>query len=304
MTSDAAARGEPRGDMSGAIFPWTTPKLFRSDEVPPWYAHNTFILTAYRPVTKSTRLCVQSLAYLHNETVNIYSHLIPAILSLVVSHVFSRDFAERYPHASWKDEFMFRIFLTTCVICFGTSAAYHTLICHSRTFADLWVRLDYVAIVVQIVGSFIPGLYFAFYCEPNLQKLYWTMIVSLGALTATVVLNPSFQGPKWKRLRLSTFVATGFSAFAPIIHATSIFPYAQLDQQSGLRYYFLEGFSILVGVGFYAAHFPESWKPNRYDICGASHQIFHLAVVAGAVAHYYGILTAFEWNYQNQRCRW
>jgi adiponectin receptor len=44
----------------------------------------------------------------------------------------------------------------------------------------------------------------------------------------------------------------GFSAFAPIIHAASIFPYGQLDQQSGLRYYFLEGFLILVGVGFYA----------------------------------------------------
>ena len=73
---------------------------------------------------------------------------------------------------------MFRVFLSTCVICFGTSAAYHTLICHSHAFAELWVRLDYVGIVVQIVGSFIPGIYFAFYCEPRLQKVYWAMVSS------------------------------------------------------------------------------------------------------------------------------
>ena len=182
MTSEPAARREPRGYFSGSIFPRAVPKLHSSDEVPSWYAHNAFILSAYRPVTKSTRLCVQSLAYLHNETINVYSHLIPAIVSLLWSYSFSRTFTERFPHASWMDEFVFRIFLTTCVICFGTSAAYHTLICHSKTFADLWVRLDYVAIVVQIVGSFIPGLYFAFYCEPNLQRLYWSMVCTQGRI--------------------------------------------------------------------------------------------------------------------------
>lgn len=49
-------------------------------------------------------------------------------------------------------------------------------------------------------------------------------------------------------------------------------------------------------------HFPESWKPVRFDILGASHQTFHIFVVLGAVVHLYGILTAFEWNYQNPRC--
>jgi adiponectin receptor len=59
---------------------------------------------------------------------------------------------------------------------------------------------------------------------------------------------------RWKTLRLSTFIATGLSAFVPIIHAASIFPYDQLDQQAGLRYYYLEGFLILIGVGFYAVN--------------------------------------------------
>lgn len=120
------------------------------------------------------------------------------------------------------------------------------------------------------------------------------------------------------------FVSTGFSAFAPIIHAVLIFPYDQLDKQAGLRYYYVEGALILIGVIFYVVcqppislrrlecdtdisicqtHFPESWKPVRFDILGASHQIFHVFVVLGAAVHLYGILAAFEWNYKNPRCQ-
>jgi adiponectin receptor len=155
---------------------YTSVNLHSSHEVPSWYAHNSFILTGYRPVTKSIPLCLRSLSYLHNETVNIYSHLIPGIFVLLASYSFECYFTTRFPQATWADELVFRIFLTTSVVCFGTSAAYHTLICHSQWYASLWVKADYVAIIGQIVGSFIPGLYFGFYCEPKLQKLYWSMV--------------------------------------------------------------------------------------------------------------------------------
>ena len=45
------------------------------------------------------------------------------------------------------------------------------------------------------------------------------------------------QSKKWSILRLCTFVAKVFSAFARIIHAASMFPYEQPDKQAGLRYY-------------------------------------------------------------------
>ena len=104
----------------------------------------------------------------------------------------------------------------------------------------------------------------------------------------------------------------------------------QLDKQAGLRFYYLEGILILAGVWFYAVgppksdcsitlisihvlalsvahsllqtHFPEIRWPGLFDIWGASHQIFHVFVVLGAVSHFYGILSAFDWNYNNPRC--
>lgn len=82
--------------------------------------------------------------------------------------------------------------------------------------------------------------------------------MSLGIVTGFVVLHPRLQSKRWKNLRTSSFVATGLSAFAPIVHAASIFPYDQLNKQAGLIYYYLEGLSILIGVVFYTVSYTFS----------------------------------------------
>ena len=50
------------------------------------------------------------------------------------------------------------------------------------------------------------------------------------------------------------------------------------------------------------SHFPERWKPERFDIWGASHQIFHVFVVLAAVIHMYALFAVFDWIYKNSQC--
>lgn len=168
--SDSPLLKEP-GNPSG-------PRLLNRDEIPSWYGHNQYIRTSYRPVTPSISRCLSSLLYLHNETVNVYSHLIPATIALLGNGLLYAYYSTSVPDATWVDQLVFHIYLTTSVICFGISSAYHTFLCHSARYTDLWGRLDYVAIVFQILGSFISGIYIGFYCEPHLQKLYWSMVRS------------------------------------------------------------------------------------------------------------------------------
>jgi adiponectin receptor len=151
-------------------------RLLLNTQVPTWYAHNDYILTGYRPVTMSIWLCIESLTYLHNETMNIYTHLVPSVLALFGNACIAWYFESRFPGATWPDRLVFHVYLTTSVICFGMSSAYHTFLCHSEPYADLWGRIDYLSILVQILGSFVSGIYIGFYCEPGLQKLYWTMV--------------------------------------------------------------------------------------------------------------------------------
>ncbi|KAI0483656.1 hypothetical protein F4859DRAFT_512304 [Xylaria cf. heliscus] len=55
-------------------------------------------------------------------------------------------------------------------------------------------------------------------------------------------------------------------------------------------------------LGADETHFPESWAPQKFDIWGASHQIFHLFVVLSAAIHVWGILTVYDWVYNNPQC--
>lgn len=277
-------------------------QLLQASEVPPWLATNPFLLTGYRSVYGSVPLCVESLLFMHNETVNIYSHLIPAAIALVSNYFLNLHWRERYPTASMADQLAIHAYLTSSVICFGISSTYHTLDCHSQNLSSLWNRFDYAAIILQTVGSFISGIYVTFYCMRDLQRLYWTMTGVLGLLSTIIVVHPRFQGRKWRKVRVATFVATGLSGLFPVVHASFIYPYEEWNQRAAIGYYVVEGMTLLVGTIFYATHFPESWKPVTFDIWGASHQIFHVLVVISSVIHLRALFSVFDWIYKNPVC--
>ncbi|KAF2108067.1 mPR-like GPCR protein [Lophiotrema nucula] len=276
-------------------------RLLSRNQVPAVSAHNRYILRGYRPVTASLTLSVRSLACLHLELVNIFTHLIPAILLSALPYHLYWHMAVRFPNAALADEVILRSYLTTSVMYLGVSSMYHMLLCHSERCSGFWSCLDYVAIIIQIVSSFVSRIYLGFYCEPHLQKAYWTLVSVLCCATGVVLLNQRFQNSRWRSTRIGIFIAIGLSAFAPILHAVHIFPYAQLDKQAGLSYY-TEGSVILVGVVFYAVDVLR--RPGSFDLWGASHQIFHVCVVIGIAIHLCSIFKAFEWNYVHQRCEW
>ncbi len=86
----------------------------------------------------------------------------------------------------------FTAFFIGSIICLGFSATYHTIQCHSHSVSKQFNKLDYVGIVVMIVGSFLPALHYGFYCHPHFQLAYSLAIVSLGGLAMYVVIAPSY----------------------------------------------------------------------------------------------------------------
>ncbi|KAL8732763.1 MAG: hypothetical protein Q9166_002544 [cf. Caloplaca sp. 2 TL-2023] len=183
--------------------------LLDYDQIPTWHQDNEYIRSGYRPESKSTYLCFASWAYIHNETANIFTHLIPAVLS---------------------------------------------------------------------------------------------MISILSTATVIILLNPKLQGLRYRTLRVCTFVFTGLSGFAPLVHGIQLFGVKQMNRQSGMPFYLLEGLLLIIGALFYATRIPESIKPGKFDIWGCSHQIFHVLVVAATAVHAYGIWEAFDYNYHRRSC--
>lgn len=84
----------------------------------------------------------------------------------------------------------------------------------------------------------------------------------MGLLNVYLIIKDRYGSKNWLTSRLLPFLAMGFSALIPIIHAALIFPYDQLQKQSGLHYYYLEGVFMLLGVLFLAVSprpIPELW---------------------------------------------
>jgi adiponectin receptor len=156
------------------------PVLLSFDEMPDWFRHesNQLILHSYRPTSGSAHASFHSWLYMHNETVNIYSHLIPAVLFLFGEWHIQQYLARRYSGFTSTDFIAFSVFVLTAVTCLSLSAIYHTLLDHSKDVEHLCLRLDMLGVVVFILGDLILGIYIVFWCEPLPRNIYWFMVSS------------------------------------------------------------------------------------------------------------------------------
>ena len=155
----------------------TGPFLLNWADLQPWQQDNHYILTHYRPQAHSYMGCLQSLFYLHNESVNIHSHLLGGFLFFFIGvsvYLFESS------QVTVSDVFAFTFFFLGAVTCLGTSATYHLISNHSPEVARYGNQLDYVGIVALIIGSFIPSVYYGFYCDTRLQQRYWAMVSSMN----------------------------------------------------------------------------------------------------------------------------
>lgn len=148
------------------------------NDVPQWMQDNHYIHSGYRPQSNSYSTSFASLGHLHNESVNIYTHLAGALLAALAAGVFYVELRPRFELATPQDLLVFSCYFLGAVACLGMSATYHTILNHSESVAKFGNRLDYIGIIFLIWGSFIPAIYYGFSAEPKLVRLYWTMVCS------------------------------------------------------------------------------------------------------------------------------
>ncbi|KAK8147383.1 hypothetical protein G3M48_001743 [Beauveria asiatica] len=125
------------------------PTLLSFDEMPEWFQHdnNKWILHGYRPISGSARASFRSWCHLPNETVNIYSHLIPAIVFFLGEWFILQYLASKYPRVTSTDFVAFSFFILAATLCYAFSALYHTLMNHSCAVDHFCHRLDMLVFI-------------------------------------------------------------------------------------------------------------------------------------------------------------
>jgi adiponectin receptor len=201
----------------------TTPLLCHWDDLPDWQKDNHYITSGYVRETLSFRKCFHSLVYIHNETGNIYSHLIPSLMSLISIFLAVDYLVPRFPTTSWADHAALICFATGCVACLGMSGLYHCLKCHSIKVAGFGNKLDYLGIVILIEASMISMIYYGLFEDTTLRLVFWALTSGLGVVCAIISLADKFRTPDWRPFRAAMFVAYGLSGILPIFAGIYIY---------------------------------------------------------------------------------
>ena len=68
-------------------------------------------------------------------------------------------------------------------------------------------RLDYCGIAFLEMGSFVPYLYYSFYCRLGVKITYVACIICLGTLCLVVSLWDKFSEPRFRALRAGNCIS-------------------------------------------------------------------------------------------------
>ncbi|KAF9550867.1 hypothetical protein EC957_011414 [Mortierella hygrophila] len=284
-------------------------RLLRFEELPEQWQENKYILSGYRFLSSKTQ-CFQSIFYVHNESGNIWTHLLGFFYFLAVGIYFfsgsnpyfstttmTPTYNLPYVPADGYDKLVFLVFFLAVYKCLLMSSLWHTFaqIAHEGTMKCM-ACLDYVGISVLIAASVVVTEYYGFYCESTFRNSYIAATALFGVAGVVIPWLSWFDQKETRWLRITFFISMAASALLPVFHLMLIQGAAPT-----LEWIFplLKSMgSYLLGVFVYANQYPEKLFPGRFDHLGSSHQLWHLCVLGGVYFHFTAALSFWERRYE------
>ncbi|KAA8642799.1 hemolysin-III family protein [Aspergillus tanneri] len=263
-------------------------QIFHISQVPEWMQWDPYIVHGYRPQLGSFEDCFWSLFYLHNEFINTWSHLLPGLYFMALL-VMAEYWISYVPlDVAFSDILAIQMYMAGSAGCLIFSAAFHATNARSQQVAAAFLKLDYLGIIITISTTCMSVTYFGLYHSAFLQAAYISLTAFCAAIVFWVILDPRMDGVHSGHLRATVFTLLATSGVAPILHV------AAFEGAYGLKRFPLESLSVTltsyaVGTAVYVSRFPEKFWSHRFDLLGASHQIFHVLIVFGHIVHLYGL---------------
>lgn len=256
--------------------------LLAAKAAPP-HAQRPFILGSYRP-RLSLRHALLSVFALHNDTLNVWSHLLgTAWVAMAMVDLSSLDAVVDEARRDCA-----RVFLLSALLGLIMSTLYHLLgPCSSERVNRVLYTADTNGIALCIGGSYYPGIKFAFRCHPQAEHFYGWLVLGLVAACFAAT---NCGGRDAVRVAVLVMVVT--FGLLPLAHWSYVAPAVE-------RATFLPPLLAMFacyGIGFCFFHFrvPERWRPGAFDVWGSSHFWWHLAVFLAIRAWYQSLRNTLQ----------
>ncbi|KAI8898681.1 hemolysin-III related-domain-containing protein [Globomyces pollinis-pini] len=162
-------------------------KLKTFDCCPEYMKDNDCILTGYR-VDYSYPQSWFSLFQCHNETGNVWTHLLGTLLFLGL--IIYTWFAPIHELATMEERLVLTIFLVLHCYTLLCSSMFHLHLCVSEEAFKFWGCLDFSGISASIGGGAISIMYFLLHCDGGM-RIFW--IGSLVIMNLVGIIGPVFK---------------------------------------------------------------------------------------------------------------
>lgn len=293
--------GNSKGDKPNELPYW--PTIATKDQIPGWLRDNDYIVGGHPMPTFSYRRSFRLWRCLHMETMNIWTHLLgSAAFTAAGFYLHRQTKVSTTFNLGMGDQFAFGMSITSGAVCFALSTAFHTLRSHSYNVHHFWGKMDILGICVLALGGGSSATYYACYCDPIAQRVYWGLNACSGLGAAVVLFDTGGGGSKMRALRGGVFALLALSAMLPIYHRVGTLGWDEASRQIGVQWYLAEGLSLLLGLGLFVGRIPERLKPGAFDIWGHSHQLFHICAVAGTGFHVMGLMVGYKYRQAYSGC--
>jgi len=265
--------------------------LLSFKKLPSWMKDNEYLQFGHRPELNSFKECFKSIFGIHSETGNIWTHLIGFVAFVTVAIIFYvKPLCDQcHTDLALREKLIFLFFFLGAILCLGLSSLFHTVCCHSEHISKLFCKLDYVGISLLTVGSFVPWIYYGFYCQFAPKVIYLTTISVLGVCAIIVTMLDRFSTSEYRPLRALLFVCLGGFGFVPSMHFLIMSGWSTALVEASIHRVLIMGGLYILGAVLYGSRIPERFLPGKCDIWFQSHQIFHVLVIAAAFVHFHGM---------------
>lgn len=272
-------------------------RLYTYEQVPGFLRENPYITDGYRAYLTS-RLCIKSLFIFSNETVNIWSHLLGFFLFFSLG-VYDMVAVLPLVGATREDYVIYSIGLFCYQVCMLCSVGYHLFCCHrSEKTSRRWMALDYAGISIGTLGCYVPGVFYAFYCNNYWRQIYLVMVLAMTLGVFFAQIHPLYLTKKWQKLRSVMFCSVIVYGLIPTFHWIWLSggfgsEIVQDFLPRVLIMYFLAGSAFV----FYISKVPERYFPGQLNYVGSSHQLWHILVVV--ILYWWHQSALFITNYRH-----
>ena len=158
----------------------------------------------------------------HNETANIWTHLIPAVMVILLLFqiIFMKELFikpkiridENIPRIPI---YIINLFGLSSMV---SSTIFHTFYPMNYKYTTFLHKGDLLGILLMMFGSFFASAFYTFYFNKPFWYFYLTSICVFNLASIFIIINPRFMERKYDLLKIVIFATTGICSALGHLH--------------------------------------------------------------------------------------